>query len=87
MLINLEIRALESVKLVDILLLNAFLGFFFCLVSIIFHEEDHFHQSFLKSLSKLFLFYLFKLLLSDSLTFTLLYSTIYIIHKIFAVSL
>ena len=56
--IILEIWALESVKLVYILLLNAFLSFAFGLVVNNIHEADHFHQSFLNSFAELFLFYL-----------------------------
>ena len=56
--IILEIWALESFMSVDILLLcysMHFLASFFCLLSILILEADHFHQKFSDSFLKLFL--------------------------------
>ena len=82
--IILEIWALESFKSVDILLINAFLSFVFCL----FVNNNSWGRSFLSSIFKLvlrvpvpvlFLTAVFNFFscVSDNLTFTLLYSTIY----------
>ena len=80
--IILEMRALESFKSVDILLLNAFLSFVFCLVV----NNNPCGKSFftftfiLRVVPVLFLTAVYSFLswVSDNLTFTLLYSTIYI---------
>ena len=89
--IILEIWALEIFKSVDILLLKAFLNFVFCL----FVNNNSCGESIPLSIFKfilrvvpvLFLTAVFSFFswVSDNLTFTLLYSTIYINYKTFVV--
>ena len=89
----LEIWALKSFKSVDVLLLNAFLSFVFCLVV----SNNSCGKSFPLNIFKLILrvvpvlsltaVFSFFSWVSDNLTFTLLYSTIYINYRTFAVPL
>ena len=82
--IILEISALESFRSVDILLLNTFLSFVFCLIV----NNNSWGRSFPSSILKLILrvaptlflkgVFSFFNRVSDNLTFTLLYSTTYI---------
>ena len=73
----LEMWALESFISIDLLLLNALN----VLLSVMIHETDYFHQTFLNSVLKLFLFYfwqhfsVFSVWVSFHFTFSLLYST------------
>ena len=70
-----------------------FLALFFFLLSIIIHETDHFRRAFLKLILRaapvLFLTAVFSCFscLFDTLTFTLLYSTIYTNYRTFVVPL
>ena len=82
--IILEISALGSFKSVDILLLNAFLNFVFCVVvnnkSCVKWFPLNIFKLILKVVPVLSLtaVFSFSSWVSDNLTFTLLYSTIYI---------
>ena len=91
--IILEIWALESFMSIDILLLNAFLSFAFCLVV----NNNSWGRSFSLNILKLILrvvpvFFLtavfsFFRFVSVNFTLTLLYSTIYTIYRSFVVPL
>ena len=90
--IILDICLLESFISVDMLFSNAFSSIFFVLLSIIIHEVNFFHQTFWYSFLTLLLsdlleadFSLFSCE-SDNLTFTLLYSTIFIFSQNFCCS-
>ena len=91
--IILEIWALESFKSVDILLLKAFLSFVFCLVVNNNSCGKLFPLNIFKRIPKvvpvLFLTARFSFFswVSDNLTFTLLYSTIYTNYRTFVVPL
>ena len=92
-ILQIEIWAVESFKSVDILLLQAFLSFVFCLVD----SNNSCGTSFplnifkltLRVVPVLFLTAVFSFFsyVSDNLTFTLLYSSIYTNYRTFAVPL